>query len=151
MPSYEKPLLHYHNQKVFLQSFRRPFSGFGNTARSSQLPPITETQMISLDELHYVAFKDCFVLNFEDGDLLWFNNLALLHARDTYQVRTEDEQRHLLKIIVRDQTRGWEVPPAMSDQWRELYCDRTDPREEEFPLRYPTEGQAPNYGWCQNG
>ncbi|KAF8545248.1 hypothetical protein BDD12DRAFT_871931 [Trichophaea hybrida] len=151
MPSYEKPLLHYHKEKVFLQSFRRPFTGFGNTARSSQLPPITGAQMIALDELHYAALKDCFVLDFEDGDLLWFNNLALLHARDTYQVRTGDEQRHLLKMFVRDQTRGWEVPPAMSDRWRELYCDRTDPRKEEFPLQYPTEGQVPNYGWPQNG
>jgi hypothetical protein len=149
LPSYEKPLLHYHDGRVFLQSFRRPFTGFGDTSRSDKLPPLSAEQKFALDELHFVALKDCLVLDFKDGDLLLFNNLATLHARDSYEIGSEDEQRYLLKLILQNSV--WGVPPAMADQWVELYGDRTDPRQEDFPLTYPIGGKAPNYGWNQNG
>jgi hypothetical protein len=149
LPPYRKPLLHYHDGRVFLQSFRRPFTGFGATTRSDNLPPLSEEQMFALDELHFTADKECLVIDLQDGDLLVFNNLATLHARDSYKSGTEGEQRYLLKMIL--QFSAWEVPPAMADQWEELYGDRTQPRQEDFPLTYPTGGQAPNYGWNQNG
>lgn len=149
LPSYEKPLLHYHDGRVFLQSFRRPFTGFGDVTRSLDLPPVSPEQKFALNELHFTALKECLVLDFQDGDLLVFNNLAMLHARDSYETSTEEEQRYLLKLILRHP--AWEVPPAMADQWEALYGDRTNPRQEDFPLTYPTEGDAPNYGWNQNG
>jgi len=143
-----------HNGRVFLQSFRRPFTGFGNTGRSSALPALTAAQMLALDELHFAALRNCLTIDFEDGDVCLLNNLALLHARDRYDATadTDDEhRRHLLKMFVRDAARAWEVPPVVQDQWDALYGDRTSPRAEDFPFEYPREGTVPNYGWSQNG
>jgi hypothetical protein len=158
VPSYRKPLLHLHNGRVFLQSFRRPFTGFGNTGRSSALPALSAAQMLALDELHFAARRDCHTIDFADGDLCLLNNLALLHARDSYDATAgtdtnadDEHRRHLIKMFVRDADRAWDVPPVMRDQWGALYGDRTSPRTEGFPFEYPREGTVPNYGWSQNG
>ncbi|KAI5847615.1 hypothetical protein BZA05DRAFT_405421 [Tricharina praecox] len=177
IPSYQKPLLHFHAGRVLLQSFRRPFTGFGGTARNW-----------ALDTLHFAALNSSLTINFADGDLCVFNNLALLHARDQHESPStshseshpesapapasvsvsapestfattsasesgEASARHLLKMFVRDDDaeRAWSIPPVVQDQWDELYGSRTDPRTEDFPFDYPRGGTVPNYGWSQNG
>lgn len=150
MPSYARPLLHNYDGKVLLQSFRRPFTGFGDTPRSPNLPPLTDDQKEALDTLYFTGLAESFSIDFEHGDLLLFNNLALLHARDRY-IADEENPRHLLKMYVRNPARGWKMPPVLQEQWQQLYQDRSSPRKENFPFMFPTTGQIPLSGWTQNG
>ena len=133
--------------RVLLQSFRRPFTGFGNTPRSTSLPPLTEAQKDALNTLYFTALAESFTIDFENGDLLVFNNLAMLHARDAY-TPSEETPRHLLKMYVRDSKRGWKIPPVLEEQWESLYRKRGG---ENYPLSFPTTGEIPRSGWSQNG
>ena len=145
--AYERPLLHMSEGRVFLQSFRRPFTGFGNTPRSASLPPLDEAQKDALNTLYFTGLAESFAIDFDNGDLLIFNNLALLHARDAY-TPSDENPRHLVKMFVRDSKRGWKVPPVLEEQWENLYTRRGG---EEFPLSFPTTGEIPRSGWSQNG
>ena len=133
--------------RVLLQSFRRPFTGFGNTPRSTALPPLTEAQKDALNTLYFTALAESFTIDFNNGDLLVFNNLAMLHARDSY-TPSEETPRHLLKMYVRDSKRGWKIPPVLEEQWESLYKKRGG---ENYPLSFPTTGEIPKSGWSQNG
>ncbi|KIW76138.1 hypothetical protein Z517_10883 [Fonsecaea pedrosoi CBS 271.37] len=151
VPSYKKPLLHYHDGKIILQSFRRPFTGFGNTKRSTELPPLSEKQVFALNELYFQAIDLSMKIDFQNGDLLLFHNMALLHSRDTY-TPDESSPRHLLKMFVRSESLGWNIPPVLEDQWEELYGSRTVPRQEDFPPEPPIHAKrVPYSGWAQNG
>ncbi|OAL21878.1 hypothetical protein AYO20_11307 [Fonsecaea nubica] len=151
VPSYKKPLLHYHDGKVILQSFRRPFSGFGNIKRSVQLPPLSDRQVFALNELYFQAMDLSMKIDFQNGDLLLFHNMALLHSRDTYKP-DENSPRHLLKMFVRSESLGWKIPPVLEDQWEELYGSRTVPHQEDFPPEPPFHAErVPYSGWAQNG
>ncbi|PVH98877.1 taurine catabolism dioxygenase TauD [Periconia macrospinosa] len=155
--AYRMPLLHHHGERIFLQSFRRPFTGFGDFKRSKDLPAVDAAQMEALNVLHFTAKEHSIKIDFQNGDIMAINNLALLHARDKF-VETESSTgnpRHLLKLFQRDSKRAWELPLAMRPQWAELFGHRGEgERQENFPVEYPTQldrGQVPASGWSQNG
>ena len=103
-----------------------------------------------MDTLYFTGLAESFSIDFENGDLLLFNNLALLHARDRY-ITDEENPRHLLKMYVRNPDKGWKMPPVLQEQWQQLYQDRSCPRKENFPVMFPTVGHIPLSGWTQNG
>lgn len=63
---------------------------------------------------------------FRAGDILFFNNMRMMHARDGFVDGNEAEnttRRYLLRLILKDErNEGWEVPEAMERTWRELYA-----------------------------
>ena len=107
--------------------------------------------MVALDELYFQAMKESFTIDFDNGDLLLFHNMTLLHSRDAYK-SDENNPRHLLKMFVRNERLGWKIPSILQDQWELLYDNRTSPRREDFPIDLPIHGKrAPFSGWTQNG
>lgn len=155
--AYKMPLLHYHKDRVILQSFRRPFTGFGAFQRSKDLPEVNAVQVEALNVLHFTAKEQSLKIDFQNGDIMVFNNLALLHARNKFDKSDQSagKVRHLLKMFQRDSRRAWEIPPQMKRQWDALFEHRGEhEREEAFPLMYPTQlrqGEVPSSGWSQNG
>lgn len=77
---------------------------------------------------------------FRSGDLIFFNNMRMLHARDAFVDGCEEQnttKRYVLRLILKgispertsDDSRNppsdtactWEVPPELKETWRELY------------------------------
>lgn len=117
----QQPLLHLHNGRVFVQSFRRQFTGPSAIS-------LTERQKDALDALHFAAEEKSFEINFEDGDLLILNNLALLHSRSKFNSNPKEGEgesgRHLLKLFVKNEEPGWEIPDILKGQWAMMHDDR---------------------------
>jgi alpha-ketoglutarate-dependent taurine dioxygenase len=95
----KRPLLYqqideHGEPRIIIQFSRRSFTGYGSLARSSELPPLTESQAVALDALHFLAKKHSLVLDFQKGDIQYVNNLSILHARNGY---TEDTKRQYVQ------------------------------------------------------
>lgn len=80
-----KPLLYWEDGHVIIQYTRRLLTGYGEQARSPQIPAITEAQAEALDTLQFVAEKFSLELNFQKGDIQYINSIGLLHARDAFR------------------------------------------------------------------
>lgn len=72
-------------------------------------------------------------IQLEPGDMVFFNNLSMMHARDAF---VDDEakglKRHLIRLILRDEEAAYELPVSLKDTWRDLY--EHDTEEEVFPV-----------------
>jgi Taurine catabolism dioxygenase TauD, TfdA family len=84
------------------------------------------------------------------GDLHFVNNLAVLHRRDEF---VDDEgtswgkkkKRHLVRMRIRNQKMGWELPRELEGEWNKAFAEEgervwhLEPMPEGFfPLRkYP--------------
>jgi hypothetical protein len=63
---------------------RRYFTGYGELARSKDIPPISEAMAEALDAVYFTASRAALRLEFREGDVQFVNNLAVLHAREGY-------------------------------------------------------------------
>ena len=72
-------------------------------------------------------------IQLEPGDMVFFNNLSMMHAREAF---VDDDarglKRHLIRLILRDDEAAYELPKQLKDTWRDLY--EHDFEEEEFPV-----------------
>ncbi|KAL4796862.1 hypothetical protein BDV19DRAFT_397977 [Aspergillus venezuelensis] len=119
-------------QRISLQYGRRYFVGFGALPRSPDIPPISEAQAEALDMLHFTGEKFCVNTEFQKGDIQFINNLAIFHARDGF-VDSEEKQRHLLRLWLRDPENAWHTPDVLAPRWAQIYED-VKPENEIFPL-----------------
>ncbi|KAF4123821.1 Taurine catabolism dioxygenase TauD, TfdA family [Geosmithia morbida] len=137
-PWIERPLLNLlpatneNPQRVTLQYARRSLVGFGALPRGTNVPPITEAQAEALDTLHFTGEKYCVNTKFQKGDIQYINNLAIFHARDGF-VDQGENQRHLLRLWLRDPENAWPTPQVLQERWDTLYKG-VEPENQVFPL-----------------
>ena len=68
------------------------------------------------------------------GDMIFFNNLSMLHARDSFiDDTTVGRKRHLLRLILRNEEMAYELPKQLEQTWAELYDHPVE--EEIFPVK----------------
>jgi hypothetical protein len=76
-------------------------------------------------------------LQLRSGDIIFFNNLRMMHARDGFADGDESEnttRRYLLRLILKDESNDkWAMPPEMATTWKEIY-DHED-ETEIVPIR----------------
>ncbi|RXW23662.1 hypothetical protein EST38_g2214 [Candolleomyces aberdarensis] len=126
-----RPLLYHHDDRIIIQYARRYFTGFQGLPRSPGIPPITEAQAEALDALHFLASRFSLGLNFQKGDIQFINNLSIFHARDAFR-DDEKQQRHLLRLWLRDPILGWEIPSELKPLWERTFD--VEPEEQTFAL-----------------
>ncbi|KAK0643966.1 hypothetical protein B0T16DRAFT_332896 [Cercophora newfieldiana] len=132
------PLLHHQPatatdpERLIIQYARRSFTGYWGLPRSADIPPITEAQAEALDALHFTAEKYAVALDFRRGDIQYVNNLSIFHARGGFQ-DSEEKQRHLVRLWLRDPEYAWKTPDALRDRWARLFNGVT-PEKSVFPL-----------------
>ncbi|OCL02523.1 Clavaminate synthase-like protein [Glonium stellatum] len=119
-------------ERIILQYARRYFTGFGALPRSTEIPPITEAQAEALDAIHFLGERFNVGLDFQRGDAQYVNNLAVFHARDGFKDSAE-QQRHLVRLWLRDPEYAWETPEPLKAKWAQLY-DGVTPDSQVFPL-----------------
>ncbi|KAF6829600.1 TfdA family Taurine catabolism dioxygenase [Colletotrichum musicola] len=121
-----RPLLHFQPaadgkpQRLIIQYARRSFTGYWGLPRSSDIPPITEAQAEALDALHFAAEKYAASLDFHQGDIQYANNLSIFHARGGF-VDSDEKQRHLIRLWLRDPDHAWKTPEALQERWDRVY------------------------------
>ncbi|ORY09660.1 hypothetical protein BCR34DRAFT_486920, partial [Clohesyomyces aquaticus] len=123
----ERPLLFTQpSGRLAIHASRSRIFGTASRPRPDCLPPLTSKQREAVDALHAAAQEVSQRFDFRSGDMMFCNNLRLMHAREAFVDGDEDEnttKRYLLRLILHDdrQESKWEVPPELSKTWKELY------------------------------
>ena len=55
------------------------------------------------------------------GDMVFINNLALLHARDSYVDPEQGPGRHLVRLWLRNPKLAWHIPQGMRVPWEAAF------------------------------
>ena len=89
---------------------------------SAAAPPLKESQKSALDALLTVAKQHSFQLSQEAGDILFVNNLSIMHARDAFiDDADSNTQRHVLRLWLRDSEASWPVAQSLKSKHEDLY------------------------------
>ncbi|KAI5784319.1 hypothetical protein FPQ18DRAFT_418225 [Pyronema domesticum] len=120
-----RPLLHLlpKSGRVQFSFSRRPLTGSPVSPRTKGIPDLTSKQSDALDTVHFTALAHAVHITQQKGDLQYWNNFALLHAREGFQDEGKNK-RHLLRLWLRDETRAekWgEVPEVIKGPWMEAF------------------------------
>ncbi|KAJ6566830.1 hypothetical protein B0H19DRAFT_1258013 [Mycena capillaripes] len=120
------PFIHYAGDRVVAQYGRRAFFPFfEDQSAANNVPPLTKEQDLALDALHFTAEKVSLDIDLQPGDLEFFNNLSVFHAR-TASEDSKENIRHLLRIWLRNEThqtprggaqKGWDRLAASEVQY----------------------------------
>ena len=113
----------FEDGKLIFRFMKAPLTGSShNEPRDPRLKPLTPQQLYALSVVDKIAFKHAIGVPMRTGDMIFINNLALLHARNRYSDGGDARlKRHLTRVIVRDNTNGWKIPEILHEQWRECY------------------------------
>lgn len=139
-PSETRPLL-FHSpstKHTIISCSRARITGTPSRPRPSSLPVITGLQQEALDALHYISQKVAIPIDFKAGDMLFFNNLTMMHARDSFDNNdscVSEKKRHLLRLIIRDESGErprWHVPKELLRQMNAIYDHEA--WDEEFQI-----------------
>lgn len=122
LKSTNAPLFNFHDGKLVVDYQKRPLRGTKEEPRDPRLKPITFQQEKALSVVDKLAFEKAISVDQQVGDINFFNNLALLHARSPF-VDGEEKQvrRHLTRLIFRDEAEGWSIPEHMKADWARYY------------------------------
>ncbi|KAH6641210.1 hypothetical protein F5144DRAFT_642115 [Chaetomium tenue] len=138
------PLFNFHDGKLVVDYQKRPLRGTKEEPRDPRLKLLTFQQQEALSVVDKLAFENAISVDQQVGDINFFNNLALLHARSPF-VDGEDGQvrRHLTRLIFRDEAEGWSIPEHMKADWAKYYeHDSSAETFREEPCRW---------AWSLNG
>lgn len=130
----ERPILFtLPSGKSAIQCSRSRLYGTPSKPRPAWLPPLSAQQMEAVDALHVAGEAVCRRFSFRSGDIIFFNNQRMLHARDGFFDGSEEEnttKRYLLRLILKDRHSDveWETPSEMLSTWEEIY-DHDDEKE----------------------
>lgn len=121
-PRYVTPLQTLGSDKVPIL-FR--FSRYGilgwQRKRNPNLPTPTRAQIDAADAVQFIAMKNSFRLPAKKGDLLFANDMALVHARDGFEEDGDVMKRHIIKMHFRDPEQGWSIPSSLENEWKKVY------------------------------
>lgn len=131
-PAYTtRPLLHCEHEKIIFSFSRRQLLGSATSPRTGSIPTLNEEQVEALNVVQLLAERYSLVLNLEPGDMVFWNNLGLLHARNGFTDSAE-QKRHLIRLWVHNDEHGWRVPEAIQQPWNEAF--EQTPRQQLWPL-----------------
>ncbi|KAI0906616.1 hypothetical protein F4823DRAFT_565638 [Ustulina deusta] len=83
---------------------------------NSGIPDLLPTQKLALTLLQQTATAQQMPLPIQRGDMVFINNLGVLHARDSYQ-DDSTATRHVVRLWLRNSELGWEIPEPMKTPW----------------------------------
>lgn len=113
---------------------RARITGTPSAPRPRSLPALSKTQRQALDALHFLAKRRAVKIQLQPGDMIFFNNLSMLHARDPFvDSNARGNKRHLLRLILKKSIgEAHELPPQLAETWKQLY--EHDAEEEILPI-----------------
>ncbi|KAF8435248.1 hypothetical protein BGX38DRAFT_1100479 [Terfezia claveryi] len=136
-PYLTRPLLYRdaETNNITLAFSRRLLTGSKVSPRSKGIPPMTEDQAEVLDAVHFTAEHHCISLDCKRGDMQFWNNLALLHAREGFKDDPESGNvRHLLRLWLKRENSPWKSPEPLQGLLEEVYGESSGIAE-RWPLK----------------
>jgi Taurine catabolism dioxygenase TauD, TfdA family len=125
--------MYVHDEHVMMDCSRVRISGTSTRPRPDFLPPLSPSQIEALDIVQSLAARLAINVRLQAGDILAFNNLGMVHARDRFvDDEKSGQKRHLLRIIARDETKAWAVPEPLDAVLRALYAHKD--KDEKFDI-----------------
>ncbi|GAB1319225.1 TauD/TfdA-like domain-containing protein [Madurella fahalii] len=126
-----RPLLYnFESHGPAFQFSRRPLTGSHFSPHHPAVPAMTELQAEALDAVYFLAKEHALEVRLQKGDMLVFNNFAMLHARSGF---ADDEarglRRHMLRLWLRNEERMWKTPRELERVSWECYGDHEWRRE----------------------
>ncbi|KAI9709336.1 MAG: hypothetical protein M1820_003456 [Bogoriella megaspora] len=120
----KSPVIFHASNRVIVQLIYRPFvdAGFSSAAEQS-----------ALETVQSLAEKHCVQIERQAGDLQFFNNLGLLHARNKFQ-DSSAKGRHMLRLGLRDPELAWDLPEEHREKFDKAF--EAKPRSQVI---YPTD------------
>jgi len=129
---YDRPLLFEERNRTILNYQRRPLVGLSDFPRRAGLKPLTDQQIEALEVLEALASRFRLTFKLRTGDVLYVNNLALLHGREAFRCEHLNGcRRHLLRMWLKDEECDLPLPGPLDAVVRAMY--KHDVGEEEFP------------------
>lgn len=78
---------------------------------TADAPPLSKEQTRALEVMTRLCQENSFKVSQNPGDILFVNNLSILHARDSYENgRQPGTARRLLNLMLRDTAMAWDQP-----------------------------------------
>jgi len=112
----DRPLMHYYQGKLMF-SFAKAF--LIGSQWDKRLPggkQISAAQHHAIRILEAKFEEHRFELPRRQGDIVFINNLSILHARASYIDDAASNQcRHVVSLMLRDSERAWQQPPDIYD------------------------------------
>ncbi|KAF5245829.1 hypothetical protein FAUST_1616 [Fusarium austroamericanum] len=139
---YLAPVLTFHDGKLLISL--DPHRLGPHPIWTNGVPALTEVQLNALKAVSDAASEVELQLKLETGDLLFFNNLALVHRRDAY---TDDDKsaRHMVRLWLRSQKYGWAIPDGLLPPWEAAYGEKRKHKTRHYPIVPMPEYTAPKY------
>jgi hypothetical protein len=137
-----EPLFYFFQGRLIVNYQKRPLRGTKEEPRDKRLTPLTPAQEGALNTVDRIAFEHALPVEQQVGDMQFFNNLCILHARTAFidgqssqtseASRPKFMKRHLTRMIFRDDEMAWAIPAQLEETWRSFYDH--DSSVECFPL-----------------
>lgn len=105
----------------FLSFTRFALTGLPTYPRSPDAPKLRPEQADALDTIQFLADKNAVEVAQEKGDIFLVNNRAVLHSRDKILDSSDDSQRHLMRLCLRDTTYGRPIPKDLKRRWGDIF------------------------------
>jgi len=106
--------------QVLLRFSRYPLTGW-QRKRNPNLPAPTPAQLEAIDAVQFTAMTNAITLPVIKGDLLFVNDMALMHAREGFDEEGVYLKRHLVKMFFRDPEKDWSIPKSVMDERAKIY------------------------------
>lgn len=124
-------MIHLEAERVVFSFSRRPLLGSATSPRSKGIPDLSDKQVEALNMIQLLAEDNALVLDLEPGDMFFWNNLGLLHARNGF-TDSHSRRRHLVRIWLHNDSLSWAIPPQIRQPWNEAF--EQDAEQQLWPL-----------------
>jgi hypothetical protein len=119
-PRYRHPLDSAGKDHILLRFSRYGITGW-QKERNPNLPAPTKSQLDAIDAVQFIAAANCIRIPLDKGDILFVNDMAVMHARDGFAEDGQYLKRHFLKMLFRDPEKNWPVPESAKTAWLKMY------------------------------
>lgn len=126
-------------------------AGFKDKPRNPELPAPTAKQIEAMDTVQYLMTENALPLPWGKGDIVYINDMAVMHARSAFKEGGTGIHRHLVKFYLRDPAQNWPVPETAQTHWNKIYGPNNakGDRDETWTIKY--EEGSKGDGWESNG
>jgi hypothetical protein len=110
------------NEKVLLSFSRRPLLGNASSPRSPDIPDLSASHVEAINALQFAAERHALSIKLKPGDLLFWNNLVLMHSRTGF-TDSPSCRRHLIRLWLRNDAteKAWPIPEELQTFWNDAF------------------------------
>jgi hypothetical protein len=112
------------------------FTSYHNTFDAT----LTVKQLEALKIIMSLAKRHHLRVDLNPGDLVFINNLSMLHAREKFK-DSALQKRHHVRVWLRNDELGWKIPEHLESPWQDVFAS-TQLTDDLYPI-YPVPVHVP--------